>query len=114
MITKITKEDFKAWLDLPCTKFFQQWLEKDKEELKTGCIDTIYHNFHRNEVYQISSKILGSCHGLDRVLDFIQSSNEQVREERNAELLTLEERKQVKIEDYIGEHIKFVYGGAGE
>lgn len=112
MITKITKEDFKAWLDQPCTKFFQQWIAKDKEELKAGCVETIYHNFQNPEASKVSAKVFGTCHGLDRVLDFIRWANEQVIEEREAELLKPEDRKEV--EDYIGDHIKFVYGVADE
>lgn len=106
----ITKEDFMTWLDDPCTKFFRSWLEKDKNEIKEAETDKIYRNLHKGEVIERSTRILGICHGLERVESMLNECAAQKIDEN--EQLDVEEKDRKPVYDSIADHIAFVYGGA--
>jgi hypothetical protein len=103
----ILKEDFIAWLDDPCTKFFRAWLVKDKNVIKEAELEKIYHSFDDKEAVSSAAMPIGICHGLDRVIDMLEECNTQKEEERAQ--LELDEKDRPPVDDTITDHIKFVY-----
>lgn len=104
----INKEDFKAWLNDPCTKFFQKWLKRNLHENKKNGLDIIYNESFKNQRSERAAACFELAKGLDAVLSMFEQVNEQAKEETKAQELPEGEEKP-EIDDEISEMIELVY-----
>jgi hypothetical protein len=103
----INAEDFKAWLNDPCTQFFQQWIIKNRDELKQDGINRVYNNSHKVAKDENAAALFEVCKGLDCILDTLGEVKNQVIEEIKAQ--ELEEKDRPEIADKIGDMIEYTY-----
>lgn len=103
----ITPEDFKTWLNEPCTQFFQQWITKNRDEIKQDAFDRVYNNSYKPSKDEAASKLFEVCKGLDSILETFNEVKDQVIEEIKAQ--ELEEKDRPEIADKIGDMIGYVY-----
>ncbi len=104
----INKEDLKVWLNDPCTRFFYEWMQKNKKELLETALNRVSNNFHKNERDENATQIFGVCRGLDTVINVINECEHQAK--REVHLKDGVEADQ----DIINAMINYVYGKTEE
>lgn len=103
----INTEDFKIWLNDPCTQFFQQWITKNRDEIKQDGFNRTYHNSYKTAKDENAAALFEICKGLDSILDLLDNLKHQVIEEIKSQDLPESERPEIS--DEIGEMISYVY-----
>ena len=104
----INNEDFKTWLNDPCTKFFQKWLKRNLHENKKNGAEFAYNESFRNDKSVRATACFELAKGFDAILGMFNEVNHQVKEEIKAMDLPKDQEKE-EIHDVISEMIELVY-----
>lgn len=72
-------EDFRTWMQNPCTQLFCQWLEKNRKELYDDSTANIARNFHKKEIEEDARAKLGIVAGLDTTIYQIEGIKEAIK-----------------------------------
>lgn len=105
----IEKEEFKTWLQHPCTKLFEDILKRRRELFWEAATSRASHNYYKNAKDEQVTLLFGKVDGFDTVLGVLQNCCEQVEEEIKYKDTPKEERP--VIEDSVGELLSEVEDG---
>ncbi len=99
----IDKEEFKAWLQHPCTKLFQNILKNKREEFYLAAAETAYNSYYKAEKEPHVTLLYGKCDGLDVACGMLESCQNQIKDE-----LKYVDEPLRNVEDVIGDFLKEV------
>lgn len=99
----IDKEEFKTWLEHPCTKLFQDILQKKRDEFFQAAAHTSYHGYYQNEKNPNVTLLFGKVDGFDTVLGVFNDCHDQIKEERKSKDMSEEEKSKIQIDDVVGD-----------
>ena len=105
----IEKEEFKTWLQHPCTKLFEDILQKKRDEYWGSATERAYHGYYQNEKDPRVTLLFGKVDGFDTVLGVLKDCQDQVQQEIKYKDTPAKEKP--PIEDSVGEFLSEVEDG---
>ncbi len=95
------KEEFKAWLQHPCTKIFEDVLKRRRELFWEAATSRAAKKYYQNEKDEQVTLLFGKVDGFDTVLGVLQYCREQIEQEIKYKDTPIGEKP--VIEDSVGE-----------